>query len=308
MKRLFYSFFWGLTIFAAFSGRLWAEGETPDPKADEAVICLADGTCLTAAEAAALQKKNGAAAVSPQNSNAADSTASDGESKRVVDLAAEPWLVESVNLPANHPVFQRERMIWADSLLWAALPDVVPVVEVEKWLTPLPENLAGKYILIEVWATWCPPCRRSLNYLNFIAEKYQDDLAVVAICEMDEEAIRTMQGDHKIEDIRYTLAVDTGRRFANAIHVTGIPHVVLLEPMLGGVVWEGMPTAPGYELDGKTLEKFFAIGRKLKEANRLPAQSPIQFAVSAATEEQRATRRHHESLDVKDQPGEPSKN
>lgn len=225
---------------------------------------------------------------------------------RAVDLAAEPWLVESVNLPANHPVFTRERMIWADPLLWTALPDIMPEINVEKWLTPLPENLAGKYILIEVWATWCPPCRRSLNYLNFIAEKYKDDLVVVAICEMDEQAIRKMPGDHKIDDIKYSLAVDTGRRFANAIHVTGIPHVVLLEPMLGGVVWEGMPTLPGYELDGKTLEKFFAIGRKLKEAGRLPNVSPIRFSVSEATDEQRATRRKHES-DVPESLGEPSK-
>lgn len=295
MKRLFYLVFWTLIGSAALLETLLAEGKSPDSEANEAVICLADGTCLTAAEVAALEKGS-------------ESDATKSDTKRLVDLSTEPWLVESVNLPANHPVFQRERMIWADSLLWAALPDVVPVIEVEKWLTPLPENLAGKYILIEVWATWCPPCRRSLNYLNFIAEKYKDDLAVVAICEMDENAIRTMPGDHKIEDVRYALAVDTGRRFANAIHVTGIPHVVLLEPMLGGVVWEGMPTTPGYELDGKTLEKFFAIGRKLKEAGRMPNESPIKFAVSEATEEQRATRRHHESLDVPTAIGEPSKN
>lgn len=293
MNRLIFSTAVFAVVCAAICSAVFAADDSaPKNDADDAVICLADGTCLTAEEAAKQSKL-------PPNSP------DDSPELRVVDLATEPWLVESVNLPANHPVFQRERMLWADSLLWAALPDVVPTVEVEKWLTPLPEDLAGKYILIEVWATWCPPCRRSLNYLNFIAEKYKDDLVVVAICEMDEDAIRNMPGDHPAAGANYSLAVDTGRRFANALHVTGIPHVILVEPMLGGVVWEGMPTLPGYELDGKTLEKFFAIGRKLKAAGRLPAASPIQFAVSEPTEEQRATRRHHES-DVQESVGQPS--
>lgn len=302
MERTIFAALFSLTLAA---GALGAEvsGRVEKPKnADDAVICLTDGTCLNAEEAAEWQKN--------QNSSLPPNTSDATPQPRQVDLEKEPWLVESVNLPANHPVFQRERMIWADSLLWAALPDIVPEIEVEKWLTPLPENLAGKYILIEVWATWCPPCRRSLNYLDFISKKYKDDMVVVAICEMEEEAIRTMPGEHRLDDIGYALAVDTGRRFANALHVTGIPHVVLVEPMIGGVVWEGMPTAPGYELDDKTLEKFFAVGRKLKEAGRLPETSPLQFVTRNATEEQRATRRHHPSTaaEAPDAPGEPSKN
>jgi len=294
MKRMMSRIFAGLTcvgLAGAFCCPLVLAAD------EDAVICLADGTCLTAEEAAKMEaEKNG-------------ETVNDPEfvpEERSVDLDKEPWLVESANLPANSPVFKRERMVWADSLLWASLSDVVPVIEVEKWITPLPENLAGKYILIEAWATWCPPCRRSLNYLNFIAEKYKDDLVVVAICEMDEEAIRSMPGDHDVDNVKFSMAVDTGRRFANAIHVTGIPHVVLVEPMLGGVVWEGMPTLPGYELDDKTLEKFFAVGKKLRDAGRLPEESPIKFSVSEATDEQRATRRHNNKADVKDTLGEPT--
>ena len=206
------------------------------------------------------------------------------------DLATHPWLVESINLPANHPALQRDRMIWANSFLWTAITDAIEAdaIPVERWLTAAPtaKDLAGKYILVEMWATWCPPCRRSLPYLNFIAEKYKDNLAVVSICETDEEAIRNMPGDRiDLEKVNYFVAYDTGRRLANKLGVYGIPHVVLLEPMLGGVVWEGMPTAPRYELDDKTLERFFAVGAKLKEAGRLPQESPVKFAVSEPNDE-----------------------
>lgn len=227
-----------------------------------------------------------------------------------IDLATQPWLVESANLPANHPALKRDHMIWADSYLWTAIDDVVGAIPVEKWLTkaPTPEDLAGKYILIEVWATWCPPCRRSLPYLDFISKKYKDDLVVVSICEMDENAIRNMPGTKlNIFDVGYFAAVDTGRRLANKLGVYGIPHAILLEPTVGGVVWEGMPTSPRYELDDKKLERFFAIGHKLKDAGKLPEVSPVKFEVSEPTQEERASRRQpNAKQNVEDVPGSPS--
>ncbi len=227
-----------------------------------------------------------------------------------IDLASQPWLVESANLPLNHPALKRDHMIWADSYLWTSICDVVGSIPVEKWLTkaPTPEDLVGKYVLIEMWATWCPPCRRSLPYLDFISKKYKDDLVVVSICEMDENAIRNMPGKKlNIFDIGYFAAVDTGRRLANKLGVYGIPHAILLEPTVGGVVWEGMPTSPRYELDDKKLERFFTIGRKQREAGKLPEVSPIEFEVSEPTQEERSSRRQPNlKNNVEDVPGSPS--
>ncbi|MGI6401266.1 MAG: TlpA family protein disulfide reductase [Thermoguttaceae bacterium] len=226
-----------------------------------------------------------------------------------IDLSKEPWLVESANLPPGSPALKRDHMIWADSYIWTALEDIVPAIPVEKWITraPTPEDLVGKYVLVEVWATWCPPCRRSLPYLDFISKKYKDDLVVVSICEMDENAIRNMPGPGlNIFDIEYFAAVDTGRRFANKLGVYGIPHAVLLEPTIGGVVWEGMPTLPGYELSDKRLERFFQIGHKLRDAGRLPEISPISFEISEPTQQERASRRRVSSSDHEDELGMPT--
>ncbi|MBQ9370974.1 MAG: TlpA family protein disulfide reductase [Thermoguttaceae bacterium] len=226
-----------------------------------------------------------------------------------VDLTTQPWLVESANLPANSPVLKREHMIWADSFLWVAIEDVVDAIPVEKWLTKAPtaEDLKGKYVLVEMWATWCPPCRRSLPYLDFISKKYKDDLVVVSICEMDENAIRNMPGKGlNIFEIGYFAAVDTGRRLANKLGVYGIPHAILLEPTIGGIVWEGMPTLPRYELDDKKLERYFSIGRKLAESGRLPDESPIKFSVSEPSAEDRASRRRVSSKDSEDSFGAPT--
>jgi len=208
----------------------------------------------------------------------------DAASLANIDLEKAPWLCESVGLSPTHPAFSRQRMIWADSFRYVPLREITEdgKIIVERWVNEPPKDLAGKYVFVEVWATWCPPCRRSLPLLNFFHEKYKDQLVVVSICETDEKALEEMKGPLKLSEINFHLAVDTNRRFADKLGVYGIPHAVLLEPIHGAVIWEGMPTLPGYELDDKTMEKYLAVGKRLKEAGKFPEQSSISFTTNEA--------------------------
>ncbi len=213
----------------------------------------------------------------------------DAASLTDIDLTKTPWLCESVGLSPTHPAFSRPRTIWADSFRFVPLKDIGEEGEkgdgkivVERWVNDPPKDLAGKYVFVEVWATWCPPCRRSLPLLNFFQEKYKDRLTVVSICETDEKALEEMKGPLKLSEIQFHLAVDTNRRFADKLGVYGIPHAVILEPVSGAVIWEGMPTLPGYELDDKTIDKILAVGKRLKDAGKIPDQSPIQFVTEKA--------------------------
>jgi thiol-disulfide isomerase/thioredoxin len=47
--------------------------------------------------------------------------------------------------------------------------------------------LKGKVILVNFWATWCPPCRQEIPELVELQDKYKDRLQIVGVS-MDEDA------------------------------------------------------------------------------------------------------------------------
>ncbi len=141
---------------------------------------------------------------------------------------------------------QREgKRLWARSFLWEPAPEFV----VERWLTPEPD-MRDKYVLIEYWATWCGPCRRSIPLLNELHHRFQNTLVVIGISDEPAETVQALREPR----IEYSLAIDTQARMKTALGITGIPHAILLEPQ-GGVVWEGFPLLDGHELTPEVVER-----------------------------------------------------
>ena len=58
------------------------------------------------------------------------------------------------------------------------------------------EDLAGRVVLVEFWATWCPPCRGTLGWLGELQKRYGDRLAVVAVAvESPEAQVQKLVGE-----------------------------------------------------------------------------------------------------------------
>ena len=137
-----------------------------------------------------------------------------------------------------------QKKIWAKSFLGQPAPKLV----VEKWLTAEP-NCKGKFVLVDFWATWCPPCRKAIPELNALHKKFGDKLVVIGLSDEAEAAVKKM-AEPKIE---YSSAIDPQARMKKAVGVTGIPHVIIMDPQ-GVVRWEGFPLLEGHELTEKVVQ------------------------------------------------------
>lgn len=43
------------------------------------------------------------------------------------------------------------------------------------------DELKGKSVLINIWATWCPPCKKEIPIFNELYEKYRDNFEIIGV-------------------------------------------------------------------------------------------------------------------------------
>jgi len=115
------------------------------------------------------------------------------------------------------------------------------------------KELRGKVVLVNFWATWCPPCRKEMPDLEELSRLYRDrGLVILAI---SDEAADTVKPFIAKQGYTFTVLLDPDRRVNTAFHVEGIPKTFVFGR-------DGKLAAQS--IDMRTREQFLAL---LKQAS-----------------------------------------
>ena len=119
-------------------------------------------------------------------------------------------------------------------------------------------DLKGKYVYIDVWATWCGPCRAEIPFLKKVEEQYHGkNIEFVSISVdvlKDFEKWKTFVTDKGLGGTQLFADKDWKSDFIRAFNINSIPRFLLIGP--DGVVIDANASRPS---DPKLVEKFDSL-------------------------------------------------
>lgn len=132
--------------------------------------------------------------------------------------------------------------------------DKAPALSIAKWVrgSEVSSFQKGNTYVVEFWATWCPPCRKSIPHLTQLQKDFQDK-GVTIIGVTSEDPRNSLADVQKMvaakgDEMAYTVAWDNGRQtneaYMMAAAQNGIPTAFIVDKNQN-IAWIGSP----FEMD-----------------------------------------------------------
>jgi thiol-disulfide isomerase/thioredoxin len=141
--------------------------------------------------------------------------------------------------------------------------DQAPAIEPITWLkgSPVSKYESGRVYVVEFWATWCPPCIKTIPHLSALQQKYSQTLTIVGV---NAEGLLGFKGNVETvsefmkkhgKDMAYTVAMEDpikkpiSEQWVTGTGSMGAPTAGIIDQH-GKLVWIGYPDVDkGYAFD-----------------------------------------------------------
>jgi thiol-disulfide isomerase/thioredoxin len=96
------------------------------------------------------------------------------------------------------------------------------------------EDFKGKYVYIDVWATWCGPCRAEIPALKKVEEKYHgkniEFVSISVDVDKDHDKWKTFVDEKKLGGVQLFADKNWNSDFMRFFGVSSIPRFILIDP------------------------------------------------------------------------------
>lgn len=94
----------------------------------------------------------------------------------------------------------------------------------------LSDYIGEKVVIIDLWATWCPPCIKGMPKMQALYEELSDQIEVIAVSvdsPQDASKVRDFVSDYNLTfKVTHDVTQDIQRRFPQA---RSIPYIVIID-------------------------------------------------------------------------------
>ena len=88
-------------------------------------------------------------------------------------------------------------------------------------------GLKGKVVLVNFWATWCPPCRKEMPDLEVLYQQFRSKgLVVLAVSDEERAKVGPFIAERKYS---FPVLLDEGRKVSEQLRIEGIPKTFLYD-------------------------------------------------------------------------------
>jgi thiol-disulfide isomerase/thioredoxin len=92
----------------------------------------------------------------------------------------------------------------------------------------LPENLRGKVVIVDFWASWCGPCKASFPVMEQLYKKYGKDGLVIVAVNLDDKRAE-MEEFLKKNPVSFTVVRDAGKQLVSQANIASMPTSFVLD-------------------------------------------------------------------------------
>lgn len=90
-------------------------------------------------------------------------------------------------------------------------------------------SFKGKVVIVNIWATWCPPCVAETPSLDKLYKTFKDEGLELLAVSVDEGGKRVVEKFMKKKNLSFPVLLDPDSRVAGLYRTTGVPESFIIK-------------------------------------------------------------------------------